>query len=51
MVDFSGLSITVTYSQAKEERVAVPAGTYDCYRIELVVDIPLLKPKIIYWNT
>ena len=49
MVDFSGYSITVTVLQEGREKIAVPAGEFDCYRLVAVVNIPVLKPKIRYW--
>jgi hypothetical protein len=49
MVDFSGYAIRVTVRQAGMEKVAVPAGELECYRIEVVVDIPILRPKVTYW--
>jgi hypothetical protein len=51
MVDFSGFSTTVTVRQALTETVATPAGAFECYRIEVVVGIPILRPKITYWLT
>jgi hypothetical protein len=51
MVDFSGASITVELRQAGVESVIVPAGTFECYRMDVVVGIPLLRPRIIYWVT
>jgi hypothetical protein len=33
------------------ERVSVPAGEFDCYRLVLTVNIPVLKPKIYCWLT
>jgi hypothetical protein len=49
MVDFSGYTITVTARQAGIEKVLVPAGEFECYRMEIVVDIPLFHPKVTYW--
>lgn len=49
MIDFSGLSITVTLALAGIETVTVPAGVFECYRMEATVEIPLLRPRIIYW--
>jgi len=49
MVDFSGYAIKVTVRQAGMEKVAVPAGEFECYRIEVVVDIPIFHPKVTYW--
>jgi hypothetical protein len=27
----------------------VPAGEFECYRIEMVVDLPIFHPKVINW--
>jgi hypothetical protein len=49
MVDFSGYSITVTVHQEAIEKIWVPAGEFECYRLVTVVNIPVLKPRITYW--
>jgi hypothetical protein len=49
MVDFSGYAIGVTVLQEGRERISVPAGDFECYRLVTVVNIPVLKPKITYW--
>ena len=49
MLDFSGYSITVTVHQEAIEKISVPAGEFECYRLVAVVNIPVLKPKITYW--
>jgi len=49
MVDFSGYSISVTVLQEGREKITVPAGEFECYRLVLVVNIPILKPRITYW--
>ena len=49
MVDFSGYAITVTIRQAGIEKVVVPAGELECYRIEVVVNLPIFHPKVTYW--
>jgi hypothetical protein len=49
MIDFSGYSITVTVRMGGMETIFVPAGEFECYRMEVVVHIPILRPKIIYW--
>ena len=49
MIDFSGYSITVTVKMGGIETIVVPAGEFECYRMEVVVHIPILRPKIIYW--
>jgi hypothetical protein len=51
MVDFSGLSTTVTLRQMGIESITVPAGTFDCYKMEVTVEIPIFRPRIIYWVT
>ncbi len=49
MVDFSGYAITVTVHQEGREKISVPAGEFECYRLVILVNIPVLKPKITYW--
>ncbi len=49
MVDFTGYTITVEVRNAGLEIITVPAGIFECYRMEVVVGIPLLHPKIEYW--
>jgi hypothetical protein len=49
MVDFSGDSITVTIHQEGTEKISVPAGEFECYRLVTVVNIPVWKPRITYW--
>jgi hypothetical protein len=49
MVDFSGYSITVTVRQEGREKISVPAGEFECYRLVTEVNIPVLKPRITYW--
>lgn len=49
MVDFSGAAITVTARQAGTDMIATPAGDFECYRMEVLVNIPLLRPKLTYW--
>jgi len=39
MVDFSGYSISVTVLQEGREKITVPAGEFECYRLVLVVNI------------
>jgi hypothetical protein len=31
--------------------IAVPVGTFACYRMEVIVGISLLRPRVIYWVT
>ncbi len=49
MVDFSGASITVSVHQAGVEGIFTPEGTFDCYKMEVVVNVPFLRPRITYW--
>jgi len=49
MVDFSGYSISVMVMQEGREKITVPAGKFECYRLVLVVNIPILKPTVTYW--
>jgi hypothetical protein len=51
MVDFSGNAITVEVHLAGTDMITVPAGTFECYRMEVIVGIPLLRPRILYWLT
>jgi hypothetical protein len=51
MVDFAGYAITVEVHLAGTEVITVPAGTFECYRMEVIVEIPLLHPRILYWVT
>jgi hypothetical protein len=51
MADFSGQFITVSIRDQGMERVIVPAGTFDCYRVEVTVSFLFLKAKITYWLT
>jgi hypothetical protein len=49
MIDFSGHSVFVNLRQTAVEKITVPAGTFECYRMEVVVQILIFRPKIIYW--
>lgn len=51
MVDFTGYGITVDVHNAGAEIITVPAGTFECYRVEVIVGIPVLSPRIVYWLT
>ncbi|MGZ6219913.1 MAG: DUF3108 domain-containing protein [Syntrophales bacterium] len=51
MVDFSGHAITVEVHLAGADMITVQAGTFECYRMEVIVGIPLLRPRIVYWLT
>ncbi len=49
MVDFTGRSVTVTARHGGTEHITVPAGEFDCRRIEVTVNLPLVRPTITYW--
>lgn len=51
MIDFSQYSISVAVSQSAVENIRVPAGEFECYRMEVVVKLFIFRPKIIYWIT
>jgi hypothetical protein len=51
MADFSGHFITVSIRDRGVERITVPAGAFECYRMEAAVGLFFLKTKIIYWLT
>jgi hypothetical protein len=51
MIDFSGKSVAATARQIGIERIVVPAGEFSCYRMEVVIDIFILKPTIACWVT
>jgi hypothetical protein len=51
MIDFSGKSVGATVRQIGIERIVVPAGEFSCYRMEVVIDIFILKPTIACWVT
>ena len=51
MVDFSGYSVTVRVHQSKVENVVVQAGEFECYRMEVVVGLPIIRPTLTYWLT
>ncbi len=49
LMDFSGRTFTATVRQTGRESIRVPAGVFDCYRIEAVVDFFLIHPKNTFW--
>jgi hypothetical protein len=49
MVDFSQRSVSVLVRQSSVERVLVPAGGFECNRMEVIVDLFLFHPTITYW--
>jgi hypothetical protein len=51
MVDFSRQSVSVSVRQAGVEKVLVPSGEFECYRMEVTVKVFIFRPKIIFWIT
>jgi hypothetical protein len=49
MVDFSQHKVTVTVAQKGIETVTVPAGTFECYHLEVAVKVLILKARIHFW--
>ena len=49
MVDWSQRSVTVTVRQAGVEKIRVKAGSFECYRMEVIVTVFIFRHKIIYW--
>lgn len=49
MVDFSQIAVSATIIQTGSETVQVPAGVFECYRIEVSVELPIVRPRIIFW--
>ena len=49
MVDFSQYAISVTVRQPGVETVVVPAGEFECYRMEVSVNLLVVRPKVTYW--
>lgn len=51
MVDFSQRDVTVTVQQKETETLTVPAGTFECYHLEVVVKVFIFKARIHFWIT
>lgn len=49
MVDFSQNSVSGVVRQAGVETIRVKAGEFECYRMELIVNAFIFRPKITYW--
>jgi hypothetical protein len=49
MVAFTGHSVTLHFQPAGIETVEVPAGTFECYRLEGYVDLIFKKLRMTYW--
>ena len=51
MADFSGRFITVHIRDRDVERIDVPAGTFECYPVEVTIKFFIFKSRITYWLT
>ncbi len=51
MIDFSGKSAAATARQTGHERIETPAGTFSCYRMEVLFHVRILNPKAVCWVT
>ena len=49
MADFSGSFITVDLEMAGEEKISVPAGEFECYKMRITVNQFIFQPKIYFW--
>jgi hypothetical protein len=49
VVDFSHVSVAATVRQVGLERILVPAGEFECYRMEVVVSLPVVRPRVTFW--
>jgi hypothetical protein len=48
-MDFSGRAFNGSVRQIGRETIQVPAGVFDCYRLEAVVDFFVIHPKNTFW--
>jgi hypothetical protein len=51
LMDFSRHSVSIDVCQKAIEKVAVPAGEFECYRMEVTLKIFIFRPRMIYWIT
>jgi hypothetical protein len=49
LMDFSGRTFNGKVRQTGRETIQVPAGVFDCYRLEAVVDFLVIHPKNTFW--
>ena len=49
MVAFSQHFVTMHVRQVGQERISVPAGDFDCFKIEAVVDLIVTEIKTTFW--
>lgn len=50
MLDFSGISVTVNVQAVGLEEVRVPAGLFECYRVQVSVNLLLFRPAVTSWS-
>jgi hypothetical protein len=51
IVDFSQHSLVVSVRNTGIETITVPAGKFECYRMEVKMNLFIFHPKIILWIT
>lgn len=51
MVNFSGQSAVVSIHRDGIENIKVPAGEFECYRMDVTVNLFIFRTKITYWIT
>ncbi len=49
MADWSQRTVHVDVHDRGLETIIVPAGTFSCYRIEVVIKVFIFRPKITFW--
>ncbi len=49
MIDFTQGSVSIKVRQAGVQQIHVEAGSFECYRMEVIVRVLVFRPKIIYW--
>lgn len=51
MVDYSQRKVDVVVREKGIETVEVTAGTFECHRMEVEVQVPIFNPRITFWLT
>ncbi len=49
LMDFAGRTCQGRVRQTGRESIEVPAGVFDCYRLEVIVDLYVVHPKNTFW--
>ncbi len=49
MVDFSGRSVAVSVTLDGKEKISVPAGEFECFRMKAEVRLPVFRLKVLFW--